>query len=220
MTLEQVAGGFGDGVDKVVLVVCDDAHLRAEILSALGAAGHRHHVVSSAAAARGVAASRVVNLALVDTALADGDALVLGQHLGQERRIPFLLLADGDDPEILRRAIAAGAFNVLLKPSSTAQLSLAVDVALVRARETYKLERSVERLSADFNLKKIVSVAVGMAMERHGIEETEAFEMVLFAARAPVEAGRVLQAVRRQPHGRRAVARSRHRHPLAGLSRA
>ena len=184
MTLEQVAGGFGDGVDKVVLVVSDDPHLRATILAALGAAGHSHHVVSSAAAARGVAATRAVNLALVDAALPDGDPVILGQHLGQERRIPFLLLADDAEPEILQRAIAAGAFNVLLKPSAITQLRLAVDVALVRARETYKLERSVERLSADFNLKKIVSVAVGMAMERHGIEETEAFEMVLFAARA------------------------------------
>ena len=54
----------------------------------------------------------------------------------------------------------------------------------MRAPEISKLERTVERLSADFDLKKIVSVAVGMAMERHGIEETEAFEMVLFAARA------------------------------------
>ena len=125
MTLEQVAGGFGDGVDKVVLVVCDDAHLRAEILSVLGAAGHRHHVVSSAAAARGVAASRVVNLALVDTALADGDAVVLGQHLGQDRRIPSLLLADGNDPAILRRSIAAGSFNVFLKPATSAHRGLA-----------------------------------------------------------------------------------------------
>ena len=72
----------------------------------------------------------------------------------------------------------------MLKPVGIVQLRLAIDVALVRARETYKLERSVERLSAEFNLKKIVSVAVGMAMERHGIEETEAFEMLLFAARA------------------------------------
>lgn len=184
MTLEQVAGGFGQGADKVVLVVTDDAHLRAEILAALGAAGHRHHCVSSASAARGVAASRVVNLAFVDATLADGDAVTLCQHLAQERRIPFLMVADGADGETVQRAIAAGAQNVLLKPAGIAQLRLAVDVALVRARETYKLERSVERLSADFNLKKIVSVAVGMAMERHGIEETEAFEMVLFAARA------------------------------------
>ena len=184
MTLEQVAGGFGNGVEKVVLVVTDDAHLRTEIVAALSAAGHRHHCVSGAAAARGVAVSRAINLALVDATLDDGDAVVLGQHLSAERRIPFVMLADGSDTELLQRAIAAGAFNVLLKPAGIAQLRLAVDVALVRARETYKLERSVERLSADFDIKKIVSVAVGMAMERHGIEETEAFEMVLFAARA------------------------------------
>ena len=184
MTLEQVAGGFGDGVEKVVLVVSDDPQLCAEIRAAIAAAGHRSHCVSSAAAARGVAASRAVNLALIDAVLPDGDGVLLGQQLSQERRIPFLQFADGSESEILARAVAAGALNVLLKPAGIAQLRLAIDVALVRARETYKLERSVERLSAEFNLKKIVSVAVGMAMERHGIEETEAFEMLLFAARA------------------------------------
>ena len=64
MTLEQVAGGFGDGVEKVVLVVSNDAQLCAEILAAISPAGHRSHCVSSAAAARGVAVSRAVNLAL------------------------------------------------------------------------------------------------------------------------------------------------------------
>lgn len=184
MTLEQVAGGFGDGLEKVLLVVSNDAQLCAEIRAAIGAAGHRSHGVSSAAAARGVAVSRAVNLALIDADLPDGDGVMLGQQLHQERHIPFIQLADGSEAETLARAVAAGALNVLLKPAGIAQLRLAIDVALVRARETYKLERAVERLSADFNLKKIVSVAVGMAMERHGIEETEAFEMILFAARA------------------------------------
>ena len=184
MTLEQVAGGFGDGTEKVVLVVSNDPHLIAEIHAAVSAAGHRCHDVSSAAAARGVAANRAVNLALIDAVLPDGDGVILGHHLAHDRRIPFLQFADGHEPETLQRAIAAGALNVLLKPVGIPQLRLAVDVALVRAREMHKLERTVERLSADFNLKKIVSVAVGMAMERHGCEETEAFEMVLFAARA------------------------------------
>jgi response regulator NasT len=184
VTLEQVAGGFGDGVEKVVLVVSGDLQLEAEIVAAIDAAGHRSHCVSSAAAARGVAASRAVNLALIDAFLPDGDGVLLGQYLNQDRRIPFIQFADASEPETLRRAVACGALNVLLKPAGIAQIRLATDVALVRARETYKLERTVERLSVDFNLKKIVSVAVGMAMERHGIEETEAFEMLLFAARA------------------------------------
>lgn len=184
MTLEQVAGGFGDGVEKIVLVVSDDAQLCAEILAAIGPAGHRSHCVSRAAAERGVAVSRAINLALIDATLPDGDGVLLGQHLNQERRIPFVQFAEVSEPESLRRAIAAGALNVLLKTAGIAQVRLAIDLALVRAREISKLERAVERLSADFDLKKIVSVAVGMAMERHGVEETEAFEMVLFAARA------------------------------------
>ncbi len=184
MTLEQVAGGFGDGVVKVVLVVTTDGQLRAEVLAALESAGHGAHGVTSVAAARGVAAARAVNLAVIDALLPDGDGVILGQQLAVEHRIPFLQCADGTEPETLQRAIAAGALQVLLKPVGVAQLRLAIDVGLVRARETNKLERVVERLSADFNLKKIVSVAVGMVMERHGVEETEAFEMVVFAARA------------------------------------
>lgn len=184
MTLEQVAGGFGDGVGKVVLVVTDDDHLQAQILAALECAGHAGHCVASVAAARGVAAARAINLALVDAQLPDGDGVILGQQLTSEHRIPFIQCADGAEPETLRRAIAAGALHVLLKPAGVAQLRWAIDVALVRARETNKLERIAQRLSADFNLKKIVSIAVGMVMERHGVEETEAFEMVVFAARA------------------------------------
>lgn len=184
MTLEQVAGGFSDGVEKVVLVVSNDPHLRAAALAALEPAGHRAHCVTGVAAARGVATARAVNLALVDAHLPDGDGVILGQQLASEHRIPFIQFAHCAEPETLGRAIAAGALNVLLKPAGIAPVRLAIDVALVRARETHKLERTVERLSADFDLKKVVSIAVGMAMERHGLEETEAFEMVLFAARA------------------------------------
>jgi two-component system, response regulator PdtaR len=184
VTLEQVAGGFGDGVTKVVLVVTVDAQLRAELGAALDAAGHGAHCVAGVAAARGVVAARAVNLAVIDAQLLDGDGVMLGQQLASDHRIPFLQCVDGVEPETSQRAIAAGALHVLLKPVGITQLRLAIDVALVRARETNKLERAVERLSADFNLKKIVSIAVGMVMERHGVEETDAVEMVVFAARA------------------------------------
>lgn len=184
MTLEQVAGGFGDGVEKVVLVVSSDPQLIAEVLAAVERAGHRTHCVTSAAAALEEVASRVVNLAVIDTQLPDSDGVILGQQLVETHRLPFIQFSCSENPEISRRAIAAGALNVLLKPIGLAQLRLAVDVALVRARESHKQERAVERLSVDFNLKKVVSIAVGMIMERHEVEETEGLEMLLFAARA------------------------------------
>lgn len=183
MTLEQVAGGFGDGVEKVVLVVSAEAHTQAEIQAAVRPAGHRCHLAPGACVARGVASTRAVNLAVLDADLPDGDALLLGRQLNEEFHIPFVQLA-GNDREFQGRAIAAGALSVLLKPVGVAQLGVALDVALVRAREIYRQARLLERRSADFESRKIISVAVGMAMERHGIEEHEALEMVLLAARA------------------------------------
>ena len=184
MSLEQVAGGFGDGVEKVVLVVSSDPGLTAEVLAAVEPAGHRTHHVTSVAAALVLATSQVVNLAVIDAQLPDGDGVILGQQLVETHRLPFIQFACGEDAEISCRAIAAGALNVLLKPTGVTQLGLAIDVALVRAREAHRQERAVERLSLDFDRKKAVSIAIGMTMERHHVEETEAYEMLLFAARA------------------------------------
>lgn len=183
MTLEQVAGGFGDGVQRVVLVVSADARTVAEVQAALRPAGHGSHVVSSACAARCMAAQRAVNLAVLDATLADGDAVQLGRSLYETQRIPFVQLVDADQ-ELRRRAIAAGAFNVLAKPVDAMQLGITIDVALVRAREAYKQERVLERLVAEEEVKKVVALACGMAMERHGVDEHEALEMLSFAARA------------------------------------
>lgn len=47
--------------------------------------------------------------------------------------------------------------------------------------------RSVEKLSGDFEDKKAVSIAVGIVMERFGLSDGEAFEVLRYAARSHQE---------------------------------
>lgn len=184
MTLEHVAGLFGAGGRRTALVATAEAALAAVCVAALQDAGYQAVVCETGADALAEIALRPFHLAFVDADLGDDDGIVVGQVLWQEHGVPCAMLTTAGDRERARRAVAAGAMQCLLKPVAPEQLAVAVDLVAVQGREFGKLRRAVDRRSLDFEHRNIVSMAIGVSMERFAVDENEALHMIRFAARA------------------------------------
>ena len=170
-----------------ILVVEDDPGLLRFLVQALKVSGYNTASAESAAAARELVAREHLDLAIIDIGLPDADGIEFGQSLATEHGIPFIHLTGQTESEAIERAARSGAITYLVKPVSIEQLTAAVATALTRATEISKLMRSVEKLSSAFEDKKAVSIAVGIVMERFGLRDDEAFEVLRYAARSHQE---------------------------------
>lgn len=170
-----------------VLVVEDDPGLLRFLTQALKVSGYGATGAASAAAAREIIAHDPIDLAIIDIGLPDADGIALGQSLATDYGVPYIHLTGQIESAAVERAARSGAITYLVKPVSIEQLSAAVATALNRAGEITKLMRSVEKLSGDFEDKKSVSIAVGIVMERFGLTDDEAFEVLRYAARSHQE---------------------------------
>lgn len=170
-----------------ILVVEDDPGLLRFLCQALKVNGYAPCSAESAARAGELVAEQHFDLAIIDIGLPDADGVEFGQRLASERGIPFIHLTGQTEQEAVERAAKGGAITYLVKPVTIEQLTAAVATALNRATEISKLMRSVEKLSGDFEDKKAVSIAVGIVMERFGLGDDEAFEVLRYAARSHQE---------------------------------
>ena len=170
-----------------VLVVEDDPGLLRFLTQALKVSGYGATGAVSAAAAREIIAHEHIDLAIIDIGLPDADGIALGQSLATDYGVPYIHLTGQIESAAVERAARSGAITYLVKPVSIEQLSAAVATALNRAGEITKLMRSVEKLSGDFEDKKSVSIAVGIVMERFGLTDDEAFEVLRYSARSHQE---------------------------------
>ena len=167
-----------------LLAADEDEHaLRriAELLSRLG-----HDVASFAVDVRGVAAR---------VAESDPDAAVVVVHRDDEHALdliseiaafasgPVVALLDGEDPSFVARAADRGVDAVAGRHSEEA-LQSALELAMRRYAEAARLSEQVGQLEGALDRRAVIERAKGVLMERHGIDEREAFELIRSHARS------------------------------------
>jgi two-component system KDP operon response regulator KdpE len=122
-----------------VLLVEDDAELRATLRDALQVEGH--DVLTAASLSEGLAllahagAQRGFDAVLLDLGLPDGDGEALLALLRRSRNWPVLVISARDAVDVKVRLLDAGADDYLIKPFSVAELLARMRVA-VRHRGT------------------------------------------------------------------------------------
>ena len=170
-----------------VLIVEDDVSLLKFFEEALGKFGYTVFGAISGADAKGIAEHQPIDLAVLDVTLPDTNGIDLGRHLATEYSIPFIQLTGSSDQQTIDKAVDAGAITYLVKPVELEQLIPAVETAIRRASEIGKLIKSVDNLSKDSEKRRSISIAVGIIMERFGIAQDQAFEILRFLARSRQE---------------------------------
>jgi response regulator NasT len=153
----------------------------AEVARSLG-----HDVVALELAVAGTAEAirdRSPELAIVGLHEDEEHALELVQEIVDEGLCPVLVQTDGDDPEFAAKAAECGAFG-FTAPVEANALQAAIEVAARRFDELEELTEQVENLEGAIRRRAIVERAKGITMERDGIDERTAFEILRERARS------------------------------------
>ncbi|MEX0760750.1 MAG: response regulator transcription factor, partial [Tistlia sp.] len=116
-----------------ILVVEDDAQVRAMVSTLLGRAGYRVEAVPRARDMRRAVAEGGVDLVLLDVLLPDGDGFEALRQLRESSDLPVIMLTGVDGPDDRVHGLESGADDYVCKPFNPNELIARVRSVLRRA---------------------------------------------------------------------------------------
>jgi AmiR/NasT family two-component response regulator len=174
----------GTGAGAHILIVDDDRLVLATLAQGLRGAGYRVTEASDGASALELVARNAPDLALLDVRMPGMSGVELAERLAAEHQLPFLFLSAYNDADIIERAKELGALGYLVKPLDVPQIIPSLEAALARAAEIRALKDTGEQLSHALESGRETSMAIGILMERQGLDRDEAFEALRSCARS------------------------------------
>jgi AmiR/NasT family two-component response regulator len=176
--LEKTAKNTGEGsVERLRILVADG---RREILDEVAhtVTGLGHDVVGEAdlGDVAALTASLRPDAAIVIVGESSAHALDLIGRIVTEASCPVIAILDVEDEAFIREAARRGIFAYITMGREAAALQSSLDVVLSRFAEYHGLEGAFAR-------RAITERAKGILMERHGIDEKQAFTMLREEAR-------------------------------------
>jgi len=176
--VERLDGGLR------VLVADEDTKAldgAAAILRGLG-----HEVVARATSADGVAAAideDKPQVAMVKLHSDDEHALDLIEEAIDVGGCPVIALLDDEDPDFVARAAERGII-AYAQPVDEESVRGSLEIAVRRFAELKELGSAVGELEDAIARRATIERAKGILMERHGVSDREAFEMLRSEARS------------------------------------
>lgn len=167
-----------------LLLVDDDRLILATLARSLRDAGFEVDIANSGASALQLATTTGFDLAVLDMRMPGLSGIEVAQRLRAEHDIPALFLSAYSDRESVLQAVAGGSLGYVVKPVDAPQLIPAIEAALARARDFAALTAIKGRLEHALAGRRRTSVAIGILMERRGLTEAAAFDVLRAAARA------------------------------------
>ncbi|GAB6068131.1 response regulator [Methylothermus subterraneus] len=166
-----------------ILVVEDDALVRATLAQGLAAHGFEVAQAACGREALALVASVKPELALVDVRLPDLSGPELAKILDREHGVPVLFLSAYDDQVAVSQALEAGGLGYLVKPLTVAQLVPALKAAALAHRlSAYKAKKA--ELEEALASNRVINQAIGVLMERRKMPHHQAFELLRQKARS------------------------------------
>jgi AmiR/NasT family two-component response regulator len=153
----------------------------AAILRSLG-----HDVVARATSPDGAAAAISEDdpqVAMVKLHSDDEHALDLIEEMIDVGGCPVIALLDKEDPDFVARAAEIGII-AYAQPVDAESMKSSLEVAVRRFAELKELGEAVGQLEDAISRRATIERAKGILMERHGISDREAFEMLRSEARS------------------------------------
>jgi response regulator NasT len=123
------------------------------------------------------------DLAMVKLHGDDEHALGLIQELGDRRGCPVIALLDREDPDFVARAAQHGII-AYAQPVDEESVRSSLEIAVRRFAELTELGDAVDELEDAIARRATIERAKGILMERHGINDQQAFDMLRSQARS------------------------------------
>ena len=115
------------------------------------------------------------DVALVEVDRSQAHALELISQIVKEAACPVIAMIDAEDPDFVREAAQRGVFAYIANGEND-ELQSSLEIVLRRFREYQNLEGA-------FGRRAMIERGKGILMERHEIDEGQAFEMIRAHAR-------------------------------------
>jgi response regulator NasT len=122
-------------------------------------------------------------LAIVVVHQDDDHALALIGEAVEFASGPVIAQLPDADVEFVARAAQAG-IAAYVESNDAEALQAAIEVAIRRYREASRLQEKVEQLEGALARRSVIERAKGVLMERHGVDERGAFELLRDHARS------------------------------------
>lgn len=138
-----------------------------------------HHVVareSSLADVARLTATERPDVALVIVSDPTSHALALIDRIVREATCPVIAVLDVEDAGFIDEAAKRGIFAHILGGGDVQEMQSAIEIVLRRFTEYHNLEGA-------FGRRAVTERAKGILMERHAVDEREAFQMLRDTAR-------------------------------------
>lgn len=168
---------------RSVLLVDDDRVVLNLLAEGLRDLGYQVGTALSAGDALKLAAEQPYDLAVLDVRMPGQSGLELAQALLRIGHPPFVFLSAYGDEAVVREAAEAGALGYLVKPVDTPQLVPFIEAAIARGKDIGALRDTAERLERALQVEQKTRTAVGIIMERKGLDRRAAFELLRARAR-------------------------------------
>jgi AmiR/NasT family two-component response regulator len=160
--------------DEATLQVVD------QILAQLGHTVTAHAVTVKEAAS--IIASEDPDLSVVVVHDDDEHALDLIEEINEYARGPVIALLGEHEPEFVSAAAERG-IDAFARPRFDAEVQGAIELAMRRHAERARLTEQVEQLESALERRGTIERAKGILMERHAVDERQAFELLRQQAR-------------------------------------
>ncbi len=167
-----------------VLVADEDKRALDDVAAILRSLGH--DVVARATSPDGAASAIAEDdpqVAMVKLHSDDEHALDLIEELTDVGGCPVIALLDKEDPDFVARAAAHGII-AYAQPVDEENVKSSLEVAVRRFAELRELGEAVGQLEDAISRRATIERAKGILMERHGVSDREAFEMLRTEARS------------------------------------
>ena len=176
--VEKLNGGLR------VLVADEDTQALDGIAAILRSLGH--DVVARTTSPDGAAAAIAEDrpqVAMVKLHADDEHALELIEELTDVGGCPVVALLDEEDAEFVARAAERGII-AYAQPVDEQSVKSSLEIAVRRFAELTELGDAVGQLEYAIDRRATIERAKGILMERHGVSDREAFEMLRSEARS------------------------------------
>jgi AmiR/NasT family two-component response regulator len=110
-------------------------------------------------------------------------ALDLIDEITEFARGPVIAIVAHEDPDFVSEAAKRGIY-AYAREGLSESIQSAIEVAIRRHEDQRRLVEQVERLESALERRALIERAKGILMERHGIDEREAFERLRRHARS------------------------------------
>jgi AmiR/NasT family two-component response regulator len=167
-----------------VLIADEDKQALDQMAAVLEQLGHEvAPFVVSVSEAIELIATEDPDLAIVVVHQDDDHALALIAETVEYASGPVIAQTRNGDVDFVARAAERG-ISAWIESTSPAVVQGAIEVALRRYEETARLQVKVDQLESALERRALIERAKGILMERHGLDDRGAFELLRDHARA------------------------------------